>query len=129
MLLVVVDDEFDPGFAGRDMERFDSTVVVGAVCHDEKAVKAEGSLVSLNELHPMPGELAGLMEADGGDDRWEQLTFRRAIPDCCCCFDFVPGDIGFRALAVVVITATIWMKYGGQSPIGGTVSSVHSTWL
>jgi len=74
-------------------------------------------------------KLARFMKADGGDDGWEQLAFRRTIPDRCCGFDFVPGNIGFCALAVVVITATIWMKYGGQSPIGGTVSSPDSTWL
>jgi hypothetical protein len=74
-------------------------------------------------------KLARIMKADRGDDGWKQLTFRRTIPDCCCGFDFVPRDIGLRALAVVVITATIWMKYGGQSPIGGTVSSPDSTWL
>jgi hypothetical protein len=40
VLLVVVDDEFDPGFADRNVECFDSTVVVSAVSHDEKAVLA-----------------------------------------------------------------------------------------
>jgi hypothetical protein len=109
--------------------RLDSTVVSGAVGHDQKTVDTEGDLVSLNELHPMTDELAVPMEADSGDDGWEQLAFRRAIPAGCRGFDRVPGDIGRRALAVMVAAATIWMKYAGQSPIRGTVYPTDSTWL